>query len=377
MKSAKVPACEQARLEALRRYVALDTPREPIFDRITKLAASVFEAPTAWISLLDRERQSFKSCVGMNNLGDVDRKITFCAHTILSDGVLIVPDTWQDPRFHDNPLVTRAPSIRFYAGAPLVTPDGFRVGTFCISDRVPRCFGPKQAAELQDFAAMVIETFEARRASASLLAAVECAAFGVAICDPHQTDLPIVFANPGFAAITGYRQEEILGRNCRFLQGEDTDPTIARDMREALAARQPFRGTIRNYRKDGTGFWNSMNINPVFDEFGALISYVGMQVDITAEIEALEKARESEARLAQAQRAASLGSWECRFTSAGVLDERGVLWSDETYRLVGLAPGTPVDLWDHFFRCLHPDDAPALNAANRCARCSRTGSTTA
>ena len=363
MKSAKIPPCEQARLEALRRYAALNTPREPLFDRITKLAASVFEAPIAWISLLDRERQSFKSCAGMNNPGDVDCKIAFCAHTILHDDVMVVPDTWQDPHFHDNPLVTGAPSIRFYAGAPLVTPDGLRVGTLCIVDRVPRSFGPKQAAELQDFAAMIVETLEARRATAPLIAAVETTAFGVTVCDPHQADFPIIFANRGFAAITGYNRDEILGQSCRFLQGDRTDPTLVQDMRAALANRQPFRGTIRNYRKDGTAFWNSLSITPVFDEAGALLNYVGVQVDVTAQVEALEKARESEARLATAQRAASLGSWECRFTSEGVLDERSVLWSDETYRLVGLAPGTAVDLWDQFFRSLHPDDAPALNAA--------------
>ena len=363
MKSAKIPSCEPARLEALRRYAALDTPREPVFDRITRLAASVFGVPIAWVSLLNRERQCFKSCVGMNHPGGVDRKIAFCAHTILSDEVMVVPDTWQDPRFLDNPLVTGAPSIRFYAGASLVTPDGFRVGTLCIADRVPRSFSPKQAAELQDFAALVIETLEARRTMAPLIAAVETTAFGVTICDPHQVGFPIIFANPGFAAITGYDREEILGQSCRFLQGDRTDPALVQDMRKALACRQPFCGTVRNYRKDGTPFWNSLNINPVLDDSGALISYVGVQVDITAQVEALEKTRQSEARLATAQRAASLGSWECHFTAEGVLDERSVLWSDETYRLVGLAPGTAVDLWDQFFRSLHPDDAPALNAA--------------
>ncbi len=361
VKSAQIPSNEVPRLEALRRYSVLDTPPEVSFDRITKLAASHFSVPIALVSLIDAKRQWFKSCVGMSP-AEVDRKIAFCAHAILSDEVLIVPDTQEDTRFHDNPQVTSAPLIRFYAGAPLITPDGFRLGTLCIVDRVPRTFSPKQAEELQDFAAMVIEALEARRATASMAAAIASTASGVTIVDARRTDLPIVFANPAFCEMTGYSQAEVLGRNCRFLQGFDTDQRMVEQMRAALASRQPFRSTVRNYRKDGTPFWNELTINPVFDDFGELISFVGVQVDATAQVEALEQARRSEARLAIAQQVAQLGSWECTFTAAGELDQRSVVWSDETYRLVGLTPGESVDLWEHFFRCVHPDDVAALNA---------------
>ena len=352
---------EASRLEALRRHAVLDSPPEASFDRITHLASCLFEAPIALISLIDQKRQWFKSRVGLE-LTEVDREIAFCAHAILSDGVLVVPDTWQDPRFQDNPQVTGAPFIRFYAGAPLVTLDGFRLGAFCIVDTVPRTFSPAQAANLQHFAAMVTETLEARRAAVPLTAALESTASGVVICDPHKPDVPIVFANAAFCAITGYRREEVLGRNCRFLQGPDTDPAAVAQMRAAVAGRDPFHGTLRNYRKDGTPFWNALNLSPVFDDAGELVSFVGVQVDTTAQVEALAQARQSEAQLAAAQRVAQIGSWECAFTASGELDRKSVIWSDETYRLFGLAREAGADLWAHSYGCVHPDDLAAAEA---------------
>ena len=101
---------------------------------------------------------------------------------------------------------------------------------------------------------MVMETLEARRATAPLVAAMESTASCVVICDPGQPDLPIVSANPAFCAMTGYALEEVLGRNCRFLQGPETNLGTIQQMRAALAARQPFRGIVRNYRKDSTPF---------------------------------------------------------------------------------------------------------------------------
>ena len=352
---------EASRLKALRRYAILDSPPEASFDRITYLASCLFETPIALISLIDQKRQWFKSCVGLEPT-EVSREIAFCAHAILADDVLVVPDALEDPRFHDNPQVTGTPFIRFYAGAPLVTLDGFRLGTFCIVDTVPRTFSPAQAANLQHFAAMVMETLETRRAAVPLTAALECTASGVVICDPHKPGMPIVFANPAFCAITGYPREEVLGRNCRFLQGPDTDPAAIAQMRAAVTRREPYHGTLRNYRQDGTPFWNALNISPVFDDAGELVSFVGVQVDTTAQVEALEQARQSEARLAAAQRVAKIGSWECAFTASGDLDQKSVIWSDETYRLVGLAREDGADLWAHSYGCVHPDDLAAAEA---------------
>ena len=359
---ASIPPDETARLKALQRYAVLDTPPEDGFDRITRSAAHRFEVPIALISLIDQKRQWFKSCLGMSAT-EVDRKIAFCAHAILADEVLVVPDTWSDPRFRDNPQVTSAPFIRFYAGAPLITADGFRLGTLCIVDTEARPFGPGEAADLRDYAAMVLERLEARRAHAPMAAAIESTASGVLICDPNRPDLPIAFANPTFCTMTGYRREEVIGRNCRFLHGPDTDPAEVARIRTAVAARRPYRGMVRNYRKDGTAFWNSLNINPVFDNSGDLISFVGIQSDITTQVEALEQARQSEARLALAQQVAQVGSWECTFTAEGEPDPTSLVWSDETFRMFRLAPSARNNLWDEFFRRVHPEDRSTVRTA--------------
>ena len=144
-----IPSNEAARQAALARYAILDTPPEASFERITALAARLFEVPIALASLIDHQRQWFKSCIGMD-AGEMDRQNAFCAHTIFSEAVMIVPDALDDPRFQDNPQVTGAPHIRFYAGAPLITSDGLRLGSLCILDKVARTFTPAQAAVRAD-----------------------------------------------------------------------------------------------------------------------------------------------------------------------------------------------------------------------------------
>ena len=159
-----IPPNGTLRLEALARYAILDTAPEASFERITTLAARLFAVPIALITLVDQKRQWFKSCLGMDR-SETPRDIAFCAHTILSNEVLMVPDTTLAARFCDNPQVTGAPSIRFYAGAPLVTGDGFRLGALCIIDTAPRQLSLAQKNTLQDLAGVVIEAFEARRTS--------------------------------------------------------------------------------------------------------------------------------------------------------------------------------------------------------------------
>ena len=166
MISASIPAFEAARLDALRRCNILDTPPEERFDRLTSAAATHFKVPIALVSLIDEQRQWFKSCMGMNP-GEVDRKISFCAHAILADDVFVIPDTLEDERFCDNPQVVEAPFIRFYAGAPLITSDGFRLGTLCLVDTAPRRFRRKHEADLAEFAAKAVEMLESGRSTTS------------------------------------------------------------------------------------------------------------------------------------------------------------------------------------------------------------------
>jgi two-component system, sensor histidine kinase len=165
---APVPSDEEDRLAALREYAVLDTPPEAEFDRLTRLAARLFQVPIVLLTLVDVNRQWFKSCYGLH-LSETSRDASFCAHAILSENPLIIPDTHQDPRFSDNPLVTGEPGIRFYAGAPLLA-KGQRLGTLCLIDTVPHSgLNAERIALLQDLAAMGVEELELRRTTRKLL----------------------------------------------------------------------------------------------------------------------------------------------------------------------------------------------------------------
>lgn len=131
------PDNERERLKLLHELLLLDTPPEERLDKIVEFACTEFNVPICLISLVDAERQWFKARVGLAAC-ETPRDISFCAHTILSDEPLIVPDTLHDSRFHDNPLVSGPPHIRFYAGAPLTCQDGLVIGTLCLIDRHPR-----------------------------------------------------------------------------------------------------------------------------------------------------------------------------------------------------------------------------------------------
>jgi len=158
------PFNDQERIEALQALAILDTPREVTFDRITRLAAAVMRTPIALVSLVDEDRQWFKSCHGVD-LESTPREIAFCAHAIMSDEVLVVRDATKDPRFQDNPFVNGEAHLRFYAGAPLITRDKFRLGTLCVIDTESREeVTSQQLSLLKDLAMMVSEAIESRQA---------------------------------------------------------------------------------------------------------------------------------------------------------------------------------------------------------------------
>jgi PAS domain S-box-containing protein len=156
---------EQHRLRALADYDVLDTSPEEAFDRLTRLAAELFGAPIALVSLVDAERQWFKSRVGLD-VTQTPRELAFCNHTIevQPGSIFVVEDTMKDPRFATNLLVTGEPCIRFYAGAPITTPDGFNLGSICIIDRVPRCaLTAQEASRLTLLAQIVVDELDLRR----------------------------------------------------------------------------------------------------------------------------------------------------------------------------------------------------------------------
>jgi len=166
--SAPIPKNESTRLKVLWQYDVLDTVPEEVFDDLTDLAAHICETPIALISLVDENRQWFKSRIG-TTVNETSRDISFCAHAILSDGLLVIPDATKDPRFKKNPLVTGPQKIRFYAGAPLLTPDGHALGTLCVLDKKPRHLRPEQKQALVVLAHHVVSQLELRRHARELV----------------------------------------------------------------------------------------------------------------------------------------------------------------------------------------------------------------
>ena len=171
MHAARLPSNEALRLRALEEYAILDTAADPLFDDIAAVASIVCEAPIALVSLIDTTRQWFKARVGLG-VAETPRELAFCAHTILSPETMIVTDAQQDGRFAGNPLVTGDPFIRFYAGAPLITPNGSELGSLCVIDRTPRTLTGDQLKALEALSRQVVALLEARRVSAQLAEAL-------------------------------------------------------------------------------------------------------------------------------------------------------------------------------------------------------------
>lgn len=153
MQAPALPTDESARIDTLRALHVLDTAPEERFDRLTRLAKRLFGVPIALVTLVDVDRQWFKSCVGLG-VSETPRDISFCGHAILGDEIFMVPDTLSDARFQDNPLVTDKPNIRFYAGCPLRAANGSKVGTLCLIDVKPRTLSDEDRALLHDLARM-------------------------------------------------------------------------------------------------------------------------------------------------------------------------------------------------------------------------------
>ncbi|MGC9526418.1 MAG: PAS domain S-box protein [Limnospira sp.] len=188
---------------------------------------------------------------------------------------------------------------------------------------------------------------------------------GIAIADAREPECPLIYVNQGFERITGYKREEVLGKNCRFLQGNSHDQAALAVLRAALEKGESCQVRLQNYRRDGTPFWNELSISPVHDEAGAVTHFIGVQTDVSDRVAVEEALRESRSRLAEAERIAHLGYWSFN------LDSRTIAWSDEVFRIYGLDPLLAHPTYEQLLEQTHPEDIPLFEENVR--RCITEG----
>jgi diguanylate cyclase (GGDEF)-like protein/PAS domain S-box-containing protein len=362
---APLPDRENERLQKLRDYGVLDTPAETEFDDFTALASQIVGTPIALISLLDEQRQWFKSRVGL----DVDataRDISFCGHAIHNDDLFVVEDAQTDQRFAGNPLVVGAPHIRFYAGCPLVTPDGFALGTLCVIDRQPRQLSAQAADTLRKLGRQLVNLLELRRllqvqreteqrlrqreAELQRLALVAERTHNVVIMsDP---DGIATWVNPAFERVTGYTLADIIGRKPGdVLQFEGTSIPAKQTLGEAVRLRQAAHVQLLNQGKFGDIYWMDVDLQPLIAEDGEFLGFVAIETDITE----LVRRREHQDALIEA-------------LPLGLVlqdkDARLQRTNSAALRILGLSPGEPLKPLP---TAMHELAARTLDSGNPCA----------
>ena len=323
MPPSPLPADEKERLASLYHYAILDTPPEASFDRITALAARLFESPLALIVLVDEERQWFKSrmgsCAGILP-SETSREIAFCAYTIRSEETLVVEDARLDPRFADNPFVTGESGIRFYAGAPLVMAGGSILGSLCVLDFKPRIFTAEQRQTLKDLAAGVVSEMELRRA---LTVSAESESLYRQMFENSPQPMWVyedeawhfLAVNDTAIGQLGYSRDEFLSMTLFDIH----PPEGADFLRQSLQKREKgtrFAGVRRLRRKDGSPLW--MEIASHALEFEGHDARIAAAVDVS-ERKAAEEALNQSVSILKAQLEAS---------------PDGILVADENHKIV-------------------------------------------
>jgi PAS domain S-box-containing protein len=313
-----IPENESARLEVLRAYDILDTPPEKAFDDITYLASQICGTPVALISLVDNERQWFKSSRGVE-FKETPRSIAFCAHGILEPDVLVVHDARLDARFATNPLVTESPGIRFYAGAPLLARDGAAIGMLCVNDYHPRTLLPEQLEALRVLARQTVSQLELRRHVVELAKTLRQRQEAETALLQAERKLRDIFdntaegifqstaegrwvmTNRACARILGFSSpEELLAGTRDIARQFYVDPSRRNDFRQQLEKEGWVHGfEARFQRHDGQRIWINISARAVRNEKGELLCYEGILNDITERKQSEEALRQAHEQLEQ------------------------------------------------------------------------------
>lgn len=378
MISPKVTSDELVRLQTLFDYKILDSHPEEVFDNLTKLASEICGTPISLITFLDESRQWFKSKYGLA-VSETSREISFCGHAIHHDAIFEVTDALEDERFRDNPLVTQDPNIRFYAGVPLTTSNGSKLGTLCVIDKVPRQLSSSQRKSLSRVARMVISELEHRKAHLETAAISKKLANATIFYDAvmNSADESIITTNSA-GVINSFNQgaEKMLGYRADELVGKCT-PEILHDRAEVIAyaqaLSQEYDETVTPgfdvfvhkaksgcsdshqwtyIRKDGRRITVNLSVTGLIDDNGELLGYLGVARDITAEIEAQNRLRRLTSILELTGEMANVGGWQLD------LQDNAIEWTGQVFKIHELDTTEPPPLAQAL--AFYPPEAKSL-----------------
>ena len=364
MKTYPTPTNEIERLKALKEYSVLDTLSEKEYDAITQLASYICGTPIALVSLIDEERQWFKSTVGID-VTETPRNISFCQYTIMGDEVFEVPNATEHELFYDNPLVTGNPDIRFYAGAPLVNKDGYNMGSLCVIDTEAKNLTDDQKNALKLLAGQVVSLLDLRKNHADFVESqkelnnfIELSKDLVCIAN---VDGLFYKVNPAFTTVLGYSKEELEGSSFINLVHPDDLASTYKEI-EKLAQGEMTISFENRYRcKNGEYIVLSWNTSPDPDS-GNLYCIAR---NITKEKIAEQNLIDGNNLLEESQRIAKIGSWKFNLIT------NDLVWSEGHYRIFEMDKLPSDQLYKTYRTRVHKDDLDKLDKVSE--KALRTG----